>query len=166
MKYLLSLFSIALLFTQLVYIQYSSGRIVNRRVKEAPKVCAVMQEDKLLSKDKKIVYGTLKHSVVIEDDVSVLNDLGKKECQWSFDKLNTYGSVNSFNYYIDEYKNYIYPYFKKPDDSGYTILKVSLSTCEIEDSSELDKLELPKCGKPIKKKRKSVKKKTGLIKKS
>ena len=73
--------------------QAEAGRIVNRRVKDAPKVCAVMQEDKFLSKEKKQVFGTLKHSVVIEDNISILNDLGKKECQWPFEKLNAYGSI-------------------------------------------------------------------------
>lgn len=135
---------ILFLFTSQVY----AGRIVNRKVKEAPKVCAIMTEDKLLSKDKKQVFGTLKHSVVIEDNISILNDLGKKECQWPFEKLNIYGDIESFSYYIDEYKNYIYPYFKNTDKAGYTMLKVSLSTCEIEDSYNNDKLEFPKCAKP------------------
>lgn len=155
MKHLFFILATALLAVSF-YSQDSFGRIVNRRVKEAPKVCAVMKEDKLLSKDNKQVFGTLKHSVVIENNISILNDLGKKECQWSFDKLNAYGNIEAFNYYIDEYKNYIYPYFKH--DDGYTMLKVSLATCEIEDASTNDKLELPKCGKPAPQKRKSKKK--------
>ena len=135
-----------------------AGRIVNRRVKDAPKVCAVMAEDKFLSKENKQVFGTLKHSVVIEDNISILNDLGKKECQWPFEKLNIYAEVDSFNYYIDEFKNYIYPYFKNTDTQGYTMLKVSLSTCEIEDSYANNKLEFPKCSKPPAKKSKPKKK--------
>lgn len=137
-----------------------AGRIVNRKVKEAPKVCAVMQEDKLLSKEKKQVFGTLKHSVVIEDNVSILNDLGKKECQWPFEKLNIYGNIDTFNYYIDEYKNYIYPYFKNTEKAGYTMLKVSLATCEIEDSFDNEKLEFPKCSKPAGTKKSKSKKKS------
>ncbi|MBC7753262.1 MAG: hypothetical protein H7Z71_03425 [Moraxellaceae bacterium] len=137
-----------------------AGRIVNRRVKEAPKVCAVMQEDKLLSKEKKQVFGTLKHSVVIEDNVSILNDLGKKECQWPFEKLNIYGNIDTFNYYIDEYKNYIYPYFKNTEKTGYTMLKVSLATCQIEDSFDNEKLEFPKCSKPAAPKKSKFKKKS------
>ena len=98
--------------------QAEAGRIVNRRVKDAPKVCAVMKEDKFLSKQKKQVFGTLKHSVVIEDNVSILNDLGKKECQWPFEKLNIYGNIDNFNYYIDEYVDpyhveEIYEYFSE-----------------------------------------------------
>ena len=139
--------------------QADASRIVNRKVKEAPKVCAVMPEDKLLSKEKKQVFGTLKHSVVIEDNISILNDLGKKECQWPFEKLNIYGDIEGFNYYIDEYKNYIYPYFKKADKDGYTMLKVSLATCEIENSYDNDKLEFPKCSKPIGESKKSKSKK-------
>ena len=140
--------------------QAEAGRIVNRRVKEAPKVCAVMKEDKPLSKEKKQVFGTLKHSVVIENNVSILNDLGKKECQWPFEKLNIYGDIGTFNYYIDEYKNYIYPYFKNTEKDGYTMLKVSLATCEIEDSFDNDKLEFPKCSKPPAAKRSKSKKKS------
>lgn len=135
----------------------ANARIVNRKVKDAPKVCAVMKEDPLLSKAKKQVFGTLKHSVVIENNISILNDLGKKECQWDFDTLKAYGDINSFNYYIDEYKNYIYPYFKNEDKKGYTMLKISLNSCEIEDTLINDKLELPKCEKPPGKKSKSKK---------
>lgn len=133
------------------------SRIVNRKVKEAPKVCAMMNQDQLLSKDQKQVFGTLKHSVVIEDNVSVLNDLGKKECQWDFQKLNIYGNIAKFNYYIDEYKNYIYPHLKGLDNK-YTILKISLTTCEIEESVVSDTLQFPKCEKPKSKKSKSSKK--------
>lgn len=139
--------------------QAEAGRIVNRRVKDAPKVCAVMQEDKFLSKENKQVFGTLKHSVVIEDNISILNDLGKKECQWPFEKLNIYGNIESFNYYIDEFKNYIYPYFKNTEKNSYTMLKVSLATCEIEDSFDNDKLEFPKCSKPPAAKKSKSKKK-------
>lgn len=139
--------------------QANAGRIVNRRVKDAPKVCAVMQEDKLLSKEKKQVFGTLKHSVVIEDNISILNDLGKKECQWPFEKLNIYGNIESFNYYIDEFKNYIYPYFKNTEKNSYTMLKVSLETCEIEDTFDNKKLEFPKCSKPPAAKKSKSKKK-------
>jgi hypothetical protein len=142
----------------LLSMQAEAGRIVNRRVKDAPKVCAVMQEDKLLSKEKKQVFGTLKHSVVIEDNISILNDLGQKACQWPFEKLNIYGNIESFNYYIDEYKNYLYPYFKNTDKEGYTMLKVSLNSCEIEESFDSDKLEFPKCSKPPASKKKSKKK--------
>ena len=152
MKKILSLSIIVLLASPVV-----SARIVNRRVKDAPKVCAIMKEDTLLSKENKQVFGTLKHSVVIEDKVSILNDLGKKACQWDFDKLNVYGNIGAFSFYIDEYKNYIYPYLKN-ENNKYTMLKISLATCEIEDSYANDKLEFPKCSKPPAKKSRSKKK--------
>lgn len=155
MKNIMLFLVVALSITQAV-----EARIVNRKVKEAPKVCAIMQEDRLLSKENKQVFGTLKHSVVIEGNVSILNDLGKKECQWPFDKLNAYGNIGDFNYYIDEYKNYIYPYVKNEDQKSYTMLKISLVSCEIEDAVTYDKLELPKCEKPSSgKKSKSKKRK-------
>ncbi len=147
-----------LFLSALVVSPMLSARIVNRRVKEAPKVCAVMTEDKLLSKNEKQVFGTLKHSVVIEDNVSVINDLGKKQCQWNFEKLNAYGNVDAFNFYIDEYKNYIYPYIKTLDNK-YTMLKISLATCEIEDTYAYEKLEFPKCEKPVKPRKSKASKK-------
>jgi hypothetical protein len=158
MKNILPILTVVGVFLMLTP-QADAGRIVNRRVKDAPKVCAVMKEDKFLSKENKQVFGTLKHSVVIEDNISILNDLGKKECQWPFEKLNIYAEVDSFNYYIDEYKNYIYPYFKNVEKNSYTMLKVSLATCEIEDSYDNDKLEFPKCSKPPAAKKSKSKKK-------
>lgn len=131
----------------LIISQAAEARIVNRRVKDPPKVCAIMKEDRFLSKAKKQVFGTQKYSVIVENKVSLLNDLGKKACQWNLEKLNVYGDIASFNYYIDEYKNYIYPYVRN-EDKGYTMLKISLASCEIEDTFINDKLELPKCGKP------------------
>ena len=67
--------------------QAEAGRIRNRKVKEAPKVCALMQEDVHLTRDGKMVYGTLRHSLVFENDeqmnnISLVKDKGEKICQW------------------------------------------------------------------------------------
>lgn len=137
----------------------AQARIVNRKVKEAPKVCSNMNEDKLLSKNDKKIFGTLKHSLIIENKVSVLNDLGKKICQWNLDTFNAYGKVDDFKYYIDEYKNYIYPYKQNSDEGTYTTLKISLVNCEIEGSQVDESLNLPKCSKPNSSKKSKAKKK-------
>lgn len=139
--------SIAILF--LTAGMDASARIVNRRVKDTPKVCSMMKNDMMLSRAGKKVYGTLRHSIVIEDKIDVVNDLGKKICSFNFDSLNTYGDIGAFEFYIDEYQNYLYPFIK--DDAGVTTLKVSLNSCEIEVAVEGDQFETPKCSKPLKK---------------
>lgn len=127
----------------------ASARIVNRGVKETPKVCSMMKSDMMLSRAGKKVYGTLRHSIVIEDKIDVVNDLGKKICSFNFDALNPYGDVGSFEFYIDEYRNYLYPFIK--DNAGVTTLRVSLNSCEIEAAVEGEQFETPKCSKPLKK---------------
>jgi hypothetical protein len=135
-----------------------AGRIVNRRVREPAKVCAYMLPDKLLSKGEKSVFGTEKYSVVIDRDLSILNDLGQRKCNWSLNQFSSYGELDDFKYYIDEFKDYIYPYIKNADQK-YTILKVSLNSCQIESESNTSFLEFPKCEKPKVKRHKKVKKK-------
>lgn len=141
----------------------SEARIVNRRVKESPKVCAYMKQDDLLSKPGKTVFGTLRNSVVLEDNISVVNDLGKKVCQWKLDQFQqafeSTGDLNQSQFYIDEYKNYIYPIIKDEQANTVKTLKISLSTCEVESSDEGDRFQEPKCEKPksVKKNRKTKK---------
>ncbi len=143
------LFSLLLL----LIIPAAEARIVYRKVKEPPKVCGIMKEDPYLSKEEKIVYGTLKYSVVIEEKVSLISDLGKKKCQWNIDDFAAYGEVESFSFYIDEYKNYLYPFVKNVQNNSYTMLKIALASCQVEDMLVNEKLELPKCDKPAPKSR-------------
>lgn len=120
-----------------------AGRIRLRKVPIAPKVCANMNEDKLLSRGGKRIFGTLRNSVIIEQDISLVDDLGKKICQWPTDKLQAYGDPTKFNFYIDEQRNALYPYVKS--DASYQFLKISLDDCSIGELQTTDKLELPKC---------------------
>lgn len=136
-----------------------AGRIVNRKVKDSPKVCSDMKQDSFLSRAGKKVYGTERTSVIIENKVSVVNDLGKKICAWEIDKLSPYGNVTDFKFYIDEYKNYIYPYVKNSEDDSVTTLKISLNSCQIEETEEDTKFSTPKCDKPVIKKNKRARKK-------
>lgn len=120
-----------------------AGRIRMRKVKDAPKVCATMSEDKFLSRGGKRIFGTLRNSVIIEQDISLVNDLGKKICQWSTNRWEALGDLSKYNFYIDEQRNALYPYTKA--DSQYQFIKISLDDCSISDIQTTDKLELPKC---------------------
>ncbi len=137
----------------------NAGRIVNRKVKEAPKVCAKMIYDELLSKGEKVVFGTLKNSIIIDHEIKILNDLGKVACQWPFSFFDQYGNVKKFNFYIDEFKNELYPYIQN-EDQKYLMLSIPLSTCKVEKTETLSALIFPKCEKPATKKtRKKARKK-------
>lgn len=121
-----------------------AGRIRMRKVKDAPKVCSVMGEDKYLSRGGKRIFGTLRNSVIIEQDISLVNDLGKKICQWPANKLQaSLGDLGKYSFYIDEQRNALYPYIKA--DSQYQFLKISLDDCSLGEIQTAEKLELPKC---------------------
>lgn len=128
-----------------------AGRIRMRKVKDAPKVCTVMDEDKHLSRDSKRIFGTLRNSVIVEDKISIVDDLGKKICQWPVDKWQPLGDLSKYSFYIDEQRNALYPYMK--GDNQYQFVKISLNDCEFGELQTTDKLELPKC--EIVKKKKS-----------
>lgn len=120
-----------------------AGRIRMRKVKDAPKVCSVMEEDKLLSRGNKRIFGTLRNSVILENDISIVNDLGKKICQWPTNKWQSLGDLSKYSFYIDEQRNALYPYMKMQNQ--YQFLKISLDDCELGEMQATDKLELPKC---------------------
>lgn len=150
---------LGVLFVVAVASVQAEARIVNRGVKENPKVCGYMKEDKYLSKHGKWIFGTLRNSLVLEEKISIVNDLGKKLCQWNFEKfqsfveLTPYSDFTRFKFYIDEYKNYLYSALPRGGEQGYTAIKISLSTCEIEGSEEVARFE-PKCSRqPATKKR-------------
>lgn len=150
---------ITLIFS-LTFIQHSDARIRNRKVKEAPKACKTMVEDNFLSREDKKVLGTLRHSILIEDDenkknITLVKDKGEKMCQWSFDQWssiminNRLPDIESFKFYIDEYKNVIYPYVQKSDKS-YFVMSIPIQTCDLSNQVTKAKLELPKCETPSK----------------
>ena len=160
--------TLVLLMTVLC-LDFAEARIRMRKVKEAPRVCKVMQEDLFLSRDGKKVLGTLRHSLVFENsaensNVSLVKDKGEKICQWSFEEWNQVLKNNhvenliNIKYHIDEFKEILYPYAKKADGS-YFIWSISFKDCSLADQKTLAKLELPKCEAPKKKNRKRTTKK-------
>lgn len=150
-----------LILSLLIVISFTfaaeAGRIRMRKVKDAPKVCSHMDEDKLLSRGNKRIFGTLRNSVILENDISVVNDLGKKICHWPSDKWQALGDVNKYAFYIDEQRNALYPYMKA--ENQYQFLKISLDDCELGEIQTTDKLELPKCEKKKKSSRSKSKRK-------
>lgn len=155
------------LILSLTFIQHSVARIRLRKVKEAPKTCKTMTEDNFLSREDKKVLGTLRHSILIDDDaneknITLVKDKGEKICQWSFDQWsaimtdNNLPDIKSFKFYIDEYKNVIYPYVQKSDKS-YFVMSVPIQTCDLSNQVIKAKLELPKCEAPHKNRKRSKK---------
>lgn len=153
----------SILFICLFIVQFSEAKIRLRKVKEAPKTCKTMVEDSFLSRKDKKVLGTLRHSVLIEDDdedqsITLVKDKGEKICQWDLEQwsaiqqTNRLPDIRFFSFYIDEYKNVIYPYVQKKDKS-YFVMSVPINTCDLSVQQTNAKLELPKCEKPSKKKR-------------
>ncbi len=150
----------------LLFFQSAEAKIRLRKVKEAPKTCKVMEEDSFLSRKEKKVLGTLRHSVLIEDSVeksiTLVKDKGEKICQWNLDEWsniqqdNKLPDIKSFKFYIDEYKNVIYPFVQKKDKS-YFVMSVPIKTCDLSEHYTNAKLELPKCEKPTKAKRRTKK---------
>ena len=160
----------SILFIGLLLFQFSEARIRLRKVKEAPKACKTMEEDSFLSRKEKKVLGTLRHSVLIEDDASeksitLVKDKGEKICQWDLSEWSTIQQDNklpdirSFKFYIDEYKNVIYPYVQKKDNS-YFLMSIPINTCDLSAQQTNAKLDLPKCEKPVTKSKKRSKKRS------
>lgn len=156
------------LILSLAFFQYSEAKIRNRKVKEAPRVCKTMIEESLLSRKDKKVLGTLRHSVLIEDDeieqsITLVKDKGEKICQWDFAEWsaiqanNKLPDISSFKFFIDEYKNVIYPYVQKPDNSFF-VMTIPIQTCDLSNQITRVKLELPKCEIQAKSKKRSAKK--------
>jgi len=136
----------------------ANARIRLRKVKDPPKTCAMMKEDERLSRKDKIVWGTERNSVVVDDsEVTIVNDLGRKICEWDKSAFAAFGNVEDFRFYIDEYHDTIYPYVNQAG-TGVTILKVPLQTCSLNEKRTLASLEIPKCDKPKKVSRRSSKK--------
>lgn len=134
------------------------ARIRLRKVKDAPKTCSIMKEDHLLSRPDKPVWSTEKHSVVVADDISLVNDLGQTVCTWARTDFNLLGDITKFRFYIDEYKEVIYPYMDK--DTGFLVVKAPFKSCSLSEKINTANLEFPKCEKPKGHSRKKKKKST------
>lgn len=149
---------------------FSEAKIRLRKVKEAPKTCKVMEEDNFLSRSDKKVLGTLRHSVLIENDenektITLVKDKGEKICQWDFSQWsaiqaeNKLPGLNSFKFYIDEYKNIIYPYVQKQDKSFF-VMSIPIQTCDLSNQITRLNLDLPKCVIPSKTRKRSSRKRS------
>lgn len=146
-----------LLFFILLTIDPVQARIRLRKVKDPPRTCTVMKEDELLSRPVKPIWSTERHSVVIGNDVTLLNDLGVKVCSWNKNLFGKNADLSKFRFYIDEYKEYVYP-FIETKDNGSTLYKVAFKDCSMADKVTLSKLEFPDCEKPKKLSKKRKKK--------
>lgn len=117
-----------------------------------------MKVDSLLSRPAKPIWSTERHSVVVADDVTLVNDLGQKICSWNKSSFTSLGEVSEFHFYIDEFKEVLYPYLELPEKGGYLLFKVPLKSCSLEDQSPTKDLDFPKCEKPKKSTKKKKKK--------
>lgn len=138
-----------------------AGRIRLRKVKESPKVCAHMVEDNYLSRKNRKVYGTLRNSLIIEDQVLVVDDLGQKICQWPSEKWATMGDLTKYKFYIDEKRNKIYSYLKNAEANQYQVAEVDINNCQLGSLQTVSDLDLPRCEKTKKSKQKVVKNSKG-----
>ena len=139
------------LLTSLILLFFAevsfAGRIRLRKVKEAPKVCAHMVEDNYLSRKNRKVYGTLRNSLIFEDQVLVVDDLGQKICQWPNEKWAPLGDVTKYKFYIDEKRNKIYSYLKNAEANQYQVAEVDINNCQLGSLQTVSDLDLPKCEK-------------------
>lgn len=136
-------FSFFILFA--LSFEVNAARIRNRKVKEAPKTCTTMSEDLYLSRPSKRIYGTLKNSLVFSEKIMVIDDLGKKSCEWGYDQWFSLGDLTKYKYFINEYKNEFFPYVKT--DQGYQLVKIDLETCDIAEIEQVEQLNFPDCSK-------------------
>ena len=137
-----------------------AARIRLRKVTEAPRSCKTMQEDSFLSRPDKKVLATLRHSLLIEKVgqekvITLVKDKGEKICQWELDQWeaiqeeNKLPDLSKFKFHIDEYKETLYPYVKKADNS-YFMMKIPIATCGLDEQATLENLDIPKCQPPKK----------------
>src|SRR3989344_749947 len=142
----------------------SEARIRMRKIKDTPKTCTVMKEDPLLSRPAKPVWSTERHSVVISNQVTLVNDLGVKVCSWNKDLFTEVADVNTFRFYIDEYKEVIYPHVDQKE-RGFVMFQAEFKDCVLGKKPTTVRAEFPVCKKPKKKKKTSKKRTNKVIKK-
>ncbi len=151
------------LFCCLFLSNYSeAGRIRLRKVKDAPKTCTVMKEDPTLSRADKKVLGTEKNSLIIDEQITLVGDLGQKQCIWPAEKFIQFGELKKINFYIDEYKNILVAYQKNETINGVNSvqqIQINADNCQFDELKTLTQVNLPKCEVPRKfKKTKKTKK--------
>ncbi len=134
----------------LIISVHAHARIRLRKVKEAPRVCQNMKEDKLLSRADKKVLSTERHSLIFEDTISLVRDKGEKVCSWRISEMESLGPLDQFQFYIDEFKEVLYSYVKNPDGSQL-IITTPFATCSLETKVTLPQFDPPKCEGPRKK---------------
>ncbi len=145
----------------LTYMNLVEANIRLRKVKDPPRTCSFMKKDELLSRSTKPIWSTERHSIVISDEITLLNDLGVKVCSWNKNLFGKTADLSQFRFYVDEYKEIIYPYLDEKEN-GFVIYKVAFKDCSLNDKVTLSKLEFPNCEKP-KKISKKRKKKNSMI---
>lgn len=156
-------FSLFLMFIVFLHFDVSAARIRMHKVKEAPRSCKTMQEDMFLSRPEKTVLATPRHSLLIEKNdqenvITLVKDKGEKVCQWTLDLWQSIQNENKlpdlvkFKFHIDEYKNNLYPYVKKADNS-YFMMKIPIATCDLAEQLTTASLDIPKCEAPKKNRR-------------
>ena len=155
MRFLFMFFIISISFSA------QAGRIRLRKVKDAPRSCQLMKEESSLTRTNRKILGTEKNSVVIDDTVSVVGDLGNKLCEWPKEKFSEIGEdVKKMSFYIDEFKNILVVYQKSDKQKSMQQVHINLDNCQFDQLRTLSEVSLPKCDPPKKaKKSKSRKKK-------
>lgn len=144
----------------------TEARIRLRKVKDAPRVCQVMKEDQYLSRPEKKILGTEKNSLVFDASITLIGDLGNKQCEWPMEKFSVFEEPKTAYFYIDEFKNILVAYKKMPSKgSGDKIvhqLQINVDNCQISELITLTEPSIPKCDPPKKgkKKKRSVKRTT------
>jgi hypothetical protein len=162
-----------ILSSLLFSFSFSEAKIRLRKVKEAPKTCVTMKEDNFLSRKEKKVLGTLRHSILIENNseapsITLVKDKGEKICQWdmktwaSIERENKLPHASAFKFYIDEYKEVLYPYVQRGDKS-YFMMSIPFKDCSLETQITKLSLNLPKCEVPRKSRKPSSKKKRARV---
>ena len=141
---------IAICVLLFVFSLSAEARIRLRKVKEAPKTCQILKEDPLLSRPDKKVLSTERHSLIFEDNISLVRDKGEKICSWRMSEFDSLAPVDQFQFFIDEYKEILYSYVKNADQS-YFIMTIPFATCSLETKVTLPEFQPPKCEKPKKK---------------
>lgn len=138
---------------------FSPAKIRLRKVKDAPKTCSIMKEETSLSRMNKKIFGTEKNSVVIEDNVSLVGDLGHKLCEWPPEKFSPIGDLKNISFYINEYKNFIIA-FQKNKDSVRQV-QINIDSCQFDELKTLTQVSFPKCDPPrAPKNKKKIRRKT------
>lgn len=154
------------LFLILISCLNSEARIRLRKVKDAPRVCQIMKEEPFLSRPEKKILGTEKNSLVFDTSITLIGDLGQKQCEWPIETFSIFEEPKSAQYYIDEFKNILVAFKKMPaPQAGSNIvqqLQINVDSCQISEASTLTDPSFPKCDPPKKgkKKKKSTKGKT------